>query len=299
MKKRVIYNEKPKTSERAIIAEKPKRLERAKKPTHADRNVLRMLVRSQREFQEQRKRIDNRLGFRADNSRHSDREFDPSDVLLLDRVATAAKQQEAAIQKDLLAVLKRFPIWNEWLSTVKGVGPIAGATIIAEIDINIATTVSKIWQYAGLNPGMVRAKKRVEGKNGKFQLVPTDKLVRGDKLTPGYVSPFNQNLRVALCGVLADGFIKQQNAYAIEHYYPTKARLEQSDQIVTEISKGGKAKKVAWSDATKAHRDRAARRKMVKAFLQDLYVAWRELEGLPVREPYAEEYLGRKHHRAA
>jgi hypothetical protein len=146
---------------------------------------------------------------------------------------------------------------------------------------------------------MVRAKIRVKGKDGEpDQIIATDKLIRGDKLTPSYVSPFNKNLRVALCGVLADGFIKCQNSYAIEHYYPTKARLEQSEQIVSEIGKGGKANKLAWREASKAHRDRAAKRKMVKAFLQDLYVAWRELEGLPVRAPYAEEYLGRKHQAA-
>jgi hypothetical protein len=30
-------------------------------------------------------------------------------------------------------------------------------------------------------------------------------------------------------------------------------------------------------------------------YLRDLYVAWRTLEGLPVRAPYEEEYLGKKH----
>jgi len=272
-----------------------------RKPTDSDRNVLRMLVRSRREFQEQRKRIDNRLGFKADHSQQNvpERMFEASDAMLLERVSKAARQQEDAIQKDLLTVLKRFPVWNEWLSQVKGVGTIAGATIIAEIDINIATNVSKIWQYAGLNPGMVRGKKRIQGENGEpDQIIPTDKLIRGDKLTPGFVSPFNKKLRVALCGVLADGFIKSQNSYALEYYYPTKERLEHSDQIVTEIKKGGTAKKLPWSEASKAHRDRAARRKMIKAFLQDLYVAWRELEHLPVREPYVQEYLGRKHEAA-
>ena len=31
-------------------------------------------------------------------------------------------------------------------------------------------------------------------------------------------------------------------------------------------------------------------------FLMACWVKWRELEGLPVREPYAVEYLKRKHH---
>jgi hypothetical protein len=34
---------------------------------------------------------------------------------------------------------------------------------------------------------------------------------------------------------------------------------------------------------------------MLKMFLKDLYVAWRKIEGLEVREPYAAEYLGKRH----
>jgi hypothetical protein len=48
--------------------------------------------------------------------------------------------------------------------------------------------------------------------------------------------------------------------------------------------------------ASKAHRHAAANRYMVKMFLQELWGNWRELEGLEVRPPYAEEYLGRVHH---
>ena len=43
------------------------------------------------------------------------------------------------------------------------------------------------------------------------------------------------------------------------------------------------------------HIDRMSKRYMIKMFLQDLYVAWRTLEGLSVRKPYAEEYLDKKH----
>ena len=91
-------------------------------------------------------------------------------------------------------------------------------------------------------------------------------MVRGDKLTPGHVSPFNQKLRTALVGVLADGFIKQQNYYAMEFYYPYKARLEQEENEVLHIGKD-----VKWKDVSKGHRDRAAKRYMIKMFIKDLY----------------------------
>ena len=117
-------------------------------------------------------------------------------------------------------------------------------------------------------------------------------MIRGDRLAPGYLSPFHQKLRAALIGVLAPGFIKAKAPYALNHYYPYKDRLVNSDQITH--PKGKKGEK-PWKDTSKGHRDAAAKRKMIKAFLTDLYVAWREVEGLPVREPYAVEYLGKVH----
>ena len=52
----------------------------------------------------------------------------------------------------------------------------------------------------------------------------------------------------------------------------------------------------AWKDAKKDHRHKAAIRKMIKEFLKNLYIAWRTIEGLPIREPYEVEYLGKTHH---
>jgi hypothetical protein len=36
---------------------------------------------------------------------------------------------------------------------------------------------------------------------------------------------------------------------------------------------------------------------MIKMFVKDLYVAWRTIEGLEVRKPYQEEYLGKVHNK--
>jgi len=137
---------------------------------------------------------------------------------------------------------------------------------------------------------MVKGKKRVEDAAGNVSFVESGEMVRGDRLTPGHVAPFNQKLRTALVGVLADGFIKQQNYYCMTFYYPYKKRLELEESEVLHVGK-----QVAWRDVSKGHRDRAAKRYMMKMFLKDLYVAWRELEGLPVRAPYQEDYLGHKH----
>ncbi len=268
------------------------------KPTQQDRLALRLLTRAREDFQDMRKRMDNRIGRKADGSDQevNERAFQTEDLEMFADISGEARKQEQDVEKKMKKILKRFPIYNDWLLQVKGVGTIAAATIISTFDIEKATTVSKMWQYAGLNPGMVRGKKRHENKDGTFRIEVTDTLVRGDRMTPGFVAPFNKRLRTSLCGILADGFIKAQAPYAMEFYYPYKERLANSEKETTEIrKKGGKPESLAWKDAKLGHRDRAAKRYMIKMFVRDLYEAWREIEGLEVRPPYQEEYLGHKH----
>lgn len=276
-----------------------------------DSNVsaIRMLVRVREDFQSMRKRVDNRIGRKANGQMQAvgERDISPEDFDMFADIAKEAKAQEKNAEKQLKKVLKRFTIYNEYLKDIKGVGEIAAGWIIGWIDIHEATTVSKIWQYAGMNPGEVRGKVDIKASSYKPEMgallkeykslsgekrvmYQSDKMIRGDRLTPGFISPFNGRLRTALCGVMADGFIKCQNSYALEFYYPYKNRLENSDKEVLHV---GKMK--SWKDVTKGHRDRAAKRYMVKMFLKDLYPVWRSLEGLPVREPYQDEYLGHRH----
>jgi hypothetical protein len=300
-KKRARIEEKTTREERAITQDKTILNERAKcrkkttdkeRATFTDILTVRMLVRTREDFQSMRKKMDNRIGRTADGEQQNveQRTFRLEDLEMFKKIADDAKEKEVECEKNLKRVLKRFPIWTEYLEGIKGVGTIAAGWIIGEFDIEKATTVSKMWQFAGLNPGLVKGKKRVDHEDGKVEFVETGEMIRGDKLTPGHVSPFNQNLRTALVGVLADGFIKQQNYYCMEFYYPYKARLEQEENTVLHV---GKEKQ--WKDVNKGHRDRAAKRYMIKMFLKDLYVAWRTIEGLPVRPSYQEEYLGHKH----
>lgn len=51
-------------------------------------------------------------------------------------------------------------------------------------------------------------------------------------------------------------------------------------------------------DWTKAHIHAASMRRMIKVFLNHLYVRWRTLEGLPIREPYSHERLGHSSYEA-
>ena len=296
-----VIKQRARTPKETIQAERANNVKKTipcKRPTFEDVLTVRLLVRAREDFQSMRKKTDNRAGRKADGTEQNieERSINAEDLAMFIDISDNCREQEKSAKKNLKERLKRFPVYTEYLLNVKGVGDIAAGHIIGNINIHEATTVSKIWQYCGLNPGMVRGKKRVEDKKGNVTFETTDTMIRGDKLTAGFVSPFNKNLRTALVGVLADGFIKQQNFYCMEFYYPYKARLEQEEnEVLHRKSKGKPEELYKWKEVSKRHRDRAAKRYMIKMFLKDLYVAWRELEGLPVRAPYQEEYLGHKH----
>jgi hypothetical protein len=306
MKDRAIASEKTIPQERAMPEEKTKLPERY---TFEDILAVRLLVRAREDFQSMRKKMDNRIGRTAKGEQQNveARAFRADDLQMFSTIADECKRQEAELEKNLKKVLKRFPIYTEYLLGVKGVGTISAGWIIAEFNIKRATTVSKMWQFAGLNSGQVRGNKDVSAseykpelgeiireyempKAGKRVVYKTGELIRGDKLSPGFAAPFNKKLRSALVEVMANNFIKHQTFYCMEFYYPYKERLAQEENEVLHV---GKMKQ--WKEVTPGHRDRAAKRYMVKMFLKDLYVAWREIECLPVRAPYQEEYLGHTH----
>ena len=82
----------------------------------------------------------------------------------------------------------------------------------------------------------------------------------------------------------------RQNNYVVETkvgkfakiYYDYRARLERSE-------------KPEHQDLTDGHINARAIRYMVKAFLRELYVVWRNMEGLPIYQDYATAKLGYTH----
>jgi hypothetical protein len=253
----------------------------------AKRLVIRGIVRSIYDYQDIRVKMGNRLRFKADGSDQNDNgtvmAVNVEDIPSLVDAFNDSKDIEANLVKSLSKELKGIKVYDEFLKNVKGVGPMMAAVIISEFDIHKAETISAMNQYAGLNPGLVKGKKRVGD-----QIVVTDTMIRGDKLTAGFVAPFNTKLRTKMLGVLGSSFLKSKSYYS-QFYYNYKNRLKNEDRLIA-----GQEKK--WSETTDKHRHNAAMRYMVKMFIRDLYVAWRESEGLTVRCPYEEEYLGIKHH---
>ena len=245
------------------------------------REELRAITRTMYDMQDMRIRMGNRELVKADGTAQEDngtvrpKSRDAKVKKHIEDSFSKSEGAEESLKKAIAEEVKNYAVYNNFLVKVKGCGPLMSAVIISEIDIHKAPNRSCLYQFAGLNPGMVSGRKNVNG-----EIIKTEEMVKGDKKSKGFVSPYNAWLKTKLMGVLAPCMIKAQGQYT-KFYYDYKNRLD-CDPSKAEL--------------TKAHKDMMAKRYMIKRFLSDLYEVWRPLEGLEVRCPYEEEYLGVKHH---
>ena len=185
------------------------------------------------------------------------------------------EKEEKEQFKVLDGVLRKFPIYREYLEKVKGIGPAMGGVIISEIDITKAKYASSLWAYAGLDVadnGEGRSRK-------KAHLIDVEYINKEGKPDTKQGITFNPFLKTKLTGVLGGSFNIHNPQYK-SIYDNYKNRLINHP---------------IHSTKTPKHLHKMANRYMIKLFLVDLYKAWRTLEGLPVSTPYAEGKLGLKH----
>jgi hypothetical protein len=256
--------------------------------TSEEMESIRIFTRCYYDYQEERTALDGQLGIKKDGEAKKGRpDRDATMLMLLLERRDSILKLEEDMEKKINPLIHKHPLWVHFLRDVKGVGEMMAAVILTQFDIKKAETVSKMWQFSGMNPGQVHGKVWKK-KAGKRVLTVTEDMVRGDKKTKGFVCPFNSFLKAKLLGVLGSSFLKCSSPYRT-YYDNYKHRLESMDW-------GTPSKHPTDKKRPKAgHQHKAANRYMVKAFLRDLYVAWRTMEGLPVRPPYQEEYLGKKH----
>jgi len=249
---------------------------------------IRIFTRAYYDAQDERIALDGRLGLTKNGEAKKGRpDRDAALLMVLMERRDDKLKFELAMIKAIVPLIHKHPLWISYLRDVKGVGEMLAAVIVTEFDIHKFENVSKGWQFAGMNPGLVRGKvwKKIKGKR---VLVATDTLIRGDKKTKGFVRPYNAFLKSKLLGVLGKQFLVHGSPYRV-YYDNVKHRLESEDW-------GEESKNPTDPKRPKAgHQHNAARRYMVKMFIKDLYVIWRALEGLPIRPLYDEEYLGHKH----
>ena len=165
---------------------------------------------------------------------------------------------ETKAGKIVAAMVKREPIYQAYLDHVKGIGPMLSAVIISEMgDPGRFPNISSLWSYCGLSVQDGEARRRRKGEKANW----------------------NSVLRTTCAFKLPGQFIKKTDCFGRKLYDQYKAYYTERDG--EELSKG--------------HINNRAKRKVGKVFLSCLWLAWRELKGLPVTEPYAFGVQGGHH----
>jgi len=181
------------------------------------------------------------------------------------------KGAEKEIEKEITTLIKQHPLWKAFFVDVKGIGPIMAAGLIAwRDDISKARTISAFWKYHGLSP--------TQGKRQK-----------GEKLD------YNPKAKTHAwkCGMQ---LLKAKGAYS-KIYYEAKVKYEEREDIkamhehiIGHVTRKGKRvpeyEAAGGPKSYKLHIHYMALRKMIKRFLADTWVAWREVEGLSLSKPY-------------
>ena len=165
-----------------------------------------------------------------------------------------AVSMESALNAAAARLLKRYPVWEHWLSHVRGIGPLLSLQMLSILLPPIPTKGPSSWyKAAGLYT------EEVEG----ISRLPRPRKGAG-KVT------YHTQLRKVLWNV-GDSFIKGGNYYR-KVYDDDKGRLAMKHQG-----------DLNWPP----HRLHAvARWTCVKTFLSDLWECWCEADGIHNRGPY-------------
>jgi hypothetical protein len=207
---------------------------------------------------------------------------EPHDVLAW--LAAQDEALEGQIKRALGKYAESKPV-GEWALSVKGIGPVITAGLLAHIDITKAPTVGHIWRFAGLDP-----------------------TVTWDK---GQKRPWNASLKT-LCWKIGESFVKVCNAEDAfyGHVYAQRKELETRRNEAGEYAEQAKAmlakKKFRnETDAKKhyeagrlppAHIHARAKRYAVKLFLAHYHeVAYKDHYKTEPPLPYAIAHLGHAH----
>jgi hypothetical protein len=191
---------------------------------------------------------------------------------------------EESHTKVVLDELQRHAIYRDWLSVVRGVGPLMAGVILSEIDIHKCNSISALWKYAGVDvityTDEETGEYHEEGRCRKARhLVPKTYTNKKGEVKETVGITFNPFLKTKMVGVLGAVFIKLGGPYR-DIYDNYKHRLQNHPKHKVK---------------TKGHIHAMATRYMIKEFLADLWTKWRGMEGLEVRARYPEDKLGLVH----
>jgi hypothetical protein len=211
---------------------------------------------------------------------------------ILENAYARAVEDEAAAALALREIIVRHPAWT-WLEDVRGIGHLLSARLLSRLDVARANTPSAFWAYCGLGtiPGVAyrcdkcglevaypvgykvsethSAKSAVRVCSGQLYPLATANEIRvaPRRSALGGRAGYDAHARKS-CYLIGVSILRSGGAYR-SVYDSERARLA--------------ATRAGWT-AKRCHL--SALRRMEKAFLRDLWIAWRRSVNLPVVSPY-------------
>jgi hypothetical protein len=167
------------------------------------------------------------------------------------------KRKEA--EKDMEKLIKKYvseiPIYREYLSEIKGLGPILSGCLIAYLqDIGRFNTISALHRYSGLSA--------IDGK--------------AQKRRAGWSTDYDPKMKT-LMWKIGKSFLTSRNPEYRKIYDDAHRHYEERGKWSENNPTGNK---------NKAHTMNRSLIKMERIFLANVWLKWRQLEGLPVSDPY-------------
>jgi hypothetical protein len=211
---------------------------------------------------------------------------------LLERAYSRAMTDEICAAEALREAIETHAAWP-WLSSVKGVGHLLAARLLSRLDIARAKTPSAFWAYCGLGTiaGIAyrcsQCTLEVAYPIGYLPRGPHRALL-GTRTCPGKLEavPDNHATRVAPRRAIIGGR-GGYDARARESCYLVGVSMLRCGSDYRSIYDSERERlaimRPGWT-LKRCHL--SALRKMEKAFLRDLWVAWRRAVDLPVVPPY-------------
>lgn len=218
-----------------------------------------------------------------------------TELVLVDQYV-GMEEKERLQFAQLSSVLAPIPVYDGYLKDVRGIGPAMAAVLISYFDPYKAERISDFWAYAGFDvapDGAGRSRREAHLIDREYVKA------NGSKATRKSVT-YNPWLKSRLMGGMAASFMRTPDCPWRKVYNDYKHRLmtDPNRQKVTLEE----YKKLHKTDPTEAAKvwpplriHRASLRYMIKMFLAEFWVKWREIEGLPVTPTYHEAKMGYKH----
>jgi Transposase IS116/IS110/IS902 family len=211
---------------------------------------------------------------------------------ILERAYVRAFEDEEAAAVSVRALIELHPAWP-WLSSVKGIAHLLAARLLSRLDITRARTPSAFWAYCGLAtiPGVAYRCARCGLEvaypagyqpKGAHNVMSGTRECLGELLPVDHATSTRVAPRRAALGGRASYDAHARNSCYLIGVSMLRCRGDYRSVYDAERVKLAESRP-GW---TLKRRHLAALRKLEKAFLRDLWIAWRRAANLPVVAAY-------------